>query len=475
MPPAQLRALAGSLLIAVSASPPVVTSNATLVHVSYPVGAGPIINSVSIARQAGADPTFAITTYLNPPIAVAAYNTSAGAGPSPPPAPMWTLSPPNGSTFSPEAIFFVDCARHQAGGGSGGGRLDTFSLLSMDDGYTGCLVQGSRAGGGGAPAAWSWTAPACAAFSAQDQWRYLDASDDGSILAAQLFEEGPGGVRYPTTHVWDAQTGALRWSRALDANAGGYGVAVSGDGRWVLQGLDDSVQTVNRSAVVLAGADGSERGRVSIYWNIPPAISDEGDFVVGGGSSDVMVYAWDAANASYSLLATPPLPPWEEAGWLPFDLTISTFVDAQGATRHLLGATWLGYPDESHGRFNIWDLDAVAAGRAPVLLLDSRLDEDRKQWDFSYVRADGPYFVVGSAGGDGYLGAPTHWLFRADAPGGSLWNFSSMGGATGIDVLLDAGAGSAGGDVLWVAASGSQSPGGDGNGGDAYLWRFNVE
>ena len=466
----------GSVLVrlspsaAAAASAPPTVQVKTVVHVSYPVGAGPIINSVGIARQASpGDPTFAITTFLNPPVAVAAFNSSAGAGPSPPPVPMWSLSP--NASFSPESIYFVDGARPPAGAGGARGAVDTFSLFSQDNVLTGCTVQGS---GTGAAPRWTWSAPSCAAFSAQDQWRYIDASDDGSTLAAQLFEEGSGGVRSPVTHVWDAQTGAHRWQRALDANAGGYGVEVSDDGRWVLQGLDDSVKTVNRSAVVLSARDGSERGRVSVYWNIPPTISGEGDFVVGGGSSNVMAYRWDPAASDYTPLATPPLPAWEEAGWLPFDLTISTFAGANGTVRHLLGATWLGYPDESHGRFNVWDLDAVARGAAAgALLLDVRLDEDARQWDFAYVRADGPYFVVGSAGGDTYFGAPTHWLFRADQPAGPLWSFASKGGATGIDAVLTSAA-AAPRDELWVAASGSQSPGGDGNGGDAYLWRFDV-
>jgi hypothetical protein len=132
--------------------------------------------------------------------------------------------------------------------------------------------------------------------------------------------------------------------------------------------------------------------------------------------------------------------------------------------RHLLGATWIGYPDESHGRFTVLDLDAVAAGSAKQLL-DVRLDTDARQWDFAYVRGDGPYFVVGSAGGDSYFGAPTHWLFKVGEPA-ALWSFSAKGGATGIDIVQTAA------NTLWVAASGSQSPGGDGNSGDAYLWRF---
>ena len=450
-----------SLILLASAGASASLRNTTLVHVTYPVGAGPIINSVGIARHSSGDPTIAITTYLNPPNWVAAYNASSGTDS---PSPMWTLSP--STPFSPSTIYFVDCARHQDDSGDKTSAVDTFSLLSEDNEYTGCTIQGSasNAGAGAAPR-WNWTAPSCAAFLAQDQWRYIDASDDGSTLCAQLFEEGGGGVRYPVTHAFDAQTGKHLWARKLDASAGGYGVEVSDDGRWVVQGIDDSVKSVNRSAIVLSTADGSVRSRVAIYWNIPPAISGEGDFVVGGGSSNVMAYKWDASNSSYVLLSTPPLSPGEEAGWLPFDLTISTFTEPDGSVRHLLGATWIGYPDESHGRFTVLDLDAVAAGSAKQLLLDVRLDTDARQWDFAYVRGDGPYFVVGSAGGDSYFGAPTHWLFKVGEPA-ALWSFSAKGGATGIDVVQTAA------NTLWVAASGSQSPGGDGNGGDAYLWRF---
>jgi len=207
------------------------------VHVTYPVGAGPIINSVGIARHSSGDPTIAITTYLNPPNWVAAYNASSGTDS---PSPMWTLSP--STSFSPSTIYFVDCARHQDDSGDKTSAVDTFSLLSEDNEYTGCTIQGSasNAGAGAAPR-WNWTAPSCAAFSAQDQWRYIDASDDGSTLCAQLFEEG--GVRYPVTHAFDAQTGKHLWARKLDASAGGYGVEVSDDGRWVVQGIDDSVKS----------------------------------------------------------------------------------------------------------------------------------------------------------------------------------------------------------------------------------------
>jgi len=428
---------------------------------------------VGIARHAVGDPTIVISTYVNPPCEVACYNSSAGlVNGTVNPVPMWTLLP---STFNTSTLFFVDSARHQAAGDADNA-VDTFSLLSEDNYPSVCTLQGlsstgaSADGGAGSALRWSWSAPECAAFSAQDQWRYVDAADDGSIVCAQLFVEEAPGLRAPVTHAWDAQSGEHLWARPLDANAGGYGVQISSDGRWVLQGIDDSTTKVNRSAYVLSTKDGSTRDKVALYWNIPPAISGEGAFVVGGTTSGLLVYLWDSANSSYVLQASPPLPPLNQAGWLPLDLTISTYTEPNGTVRHVCGVTWMGYDYEAIGRITLWDLDAIAAGvtnASGAILLDAFLDRDFRQIDWSYIRADGPYFVVGSAGGDTYYSAPTHWLFRVGEPA-PLWSYSSKGGATGIDVVLTAP------DTLWVAASGSQSPGGDGNGGDAYLWRFVV-
>ena len=130
-------------------------------HVTYPVGAGPIINSVGIARHSSGDPTIAITTYLNPPNWVAAYNASSGTDS---PSPMWTLSP--STPFSPSTIYFVDCARHQDDSGDKTSAVDRFSLLSEDNEYTGCTIRGS-ASNAGAGAALELDSPVvCCLFGA---------------------------------------------------------------------------------------------------------------------------------------------------------------------------------------------------------------------------------------------------------------------------------------------------------------------
>ena len=434
-----------------------------LLHVNWPVGSGPIFTSGGVTRHATSTPTAVFAQFLNSPVEVTAYNASSGGHP------IWTL--PHPASDSTQTFFTSASARHAFDGGGVEGAVDTIALFAEYNWPSQCTLYGMATTGAGAYGAkggvvWSKYIPDCADGGEWGQWRAIDWADDGSLAVVQLFLSGDTGNRTNLLLGLNGATGEEVWRAEMAPNSGGYGVMVADGGEWVVTGVDTSTSQINRTAHVLSTRTGEERAQASLYWNIPPGISAGGEYLVGGGSASILLYAWDAPLNNYTLVLDARPPP--SAGihnWLPVDLDVSSYGD-----RHYIGATFIDL-NITIGRFVAWDLELLEKGDPGALVCDSLLDNDNGEPDLSIVRASGRYFAVGTWGGYWQHPEASQFLFMAGqlAP---LWNFTSEGGINGLDLVHTATSAST--DTLYVGAAGCGSFGGGGNGGDAYFWEMAV-
>lgn len=195
-----------------------------------------IYTSAAIARHASAPPTFATATDLNNPIFVEAYNVSEPAG-----AASWAYPDSRQG-----ASFTVAMARHTEGAAANT-PVDTVALNFGPPGDTTCTLLAWSSLGSGKPA-WKFTRPNCSAYG-------VAISDDGStaVVSAGLDIGQPKPA--PVVWLFDAQTGAVRWTHGGDdASQFGGPVSISETGAFVAYTRGDD------TVLVLDGKTGQPRG-----------------------------------------------------------------------------------------------------------------------------------------------------------------------------------------------------------------------
>lgn len=195
-----------------------------------------IYTSAAISRHASAPPTFATATDLNNPIYVEVYNVSDPSG-----AASWAYPDPRQG-----ASFTVVMARHTEGAAAST-PVDTVALDIGPPGDTSCVLLAWSSLGSGSPA-WTFTKDNCTAYG-------VAISDDGStaVLSAGLDIGQPKPA--PVVWLFDAQTGAVRWTYGGDdASQFGGPVSVSGTGAFVAYTRGDD------TVLVLDGTTGQPRG-----------------------------------------------------------------------------------------------------------------------------------------------------------------------------------------------------------------------
>ena len=253
-----------------------------------PVGSGPEPSSLSLAAQRAGAHTATVAQFLNEPIGVLAFSAAGGAD-----SPTWA--------FYPESVD-MDLSWELVGTGAAPaapGGVDTVimqyssELLTRED--ANCTLWGVST----APSAtafrplWTVRVPHCAptlqpTLDDYGQWRSLAVTADGSTLVASLALNGATQVLMG----WSLATGKQLYS--VPTPGGSYGVALSADSRWALVNSDNY-------AFVYSTATGKQRGTSGCRtpWNIPPALSDDGGYIVSGDQNGMRVCAWDEAVQAY--------------------------------------------------------------------------------------------------------------------------------------------------------------------------------
>ena len=188
------------------------------------------------------------------------------------------------------STFMVDMARHAVGFGAGA--VDTVAAQANFVSPSNCAVYAFSSAGSAVPV-WQWNLTNCDSSLLYDMDRFIDISDDGSTVAFSYFV--PSGTQsVPMLTVFDGQTGAVRFTKALAAGAGTGPVQLSSQGAWVAWTQGDTV-------VVYSGTTGAIRDTVPMGWNTPAQLSDDGSFLAFSGDDTAHIYEWSAANSQYAL------------------------------------------------------------------------------------------------------------------------------------------------------------------------------
>ena len=251
-----------------------------------PVGSGPQPSSLALAAQRAGPHTATVAQYLNQPIGVLAFSAQGGAD-----SPTWS--------YYPESVD-MDLTWELAGSPVAVSGADTVVLQYANDLFTkedaNCTLWGVSTAPSAAAFTPLWTArvPHCGpslqpAFDDYGQWRSLAITGDGSTLVASLALNGDSQVLMG----WSLATGKQLFS--VPTPGGSYGVALSADSRWALVNSNDY-------AFVYSAATGKQRGSTGCRtpWNIPPALSDDGAFIVSGDQNGMRVCAWDESAQAYA-------------------------------------------------------------------------------------------------------------------------------------------------------------------------------
>lgn len=145
-----------------------------------------------------------------------------------------------------------------------------------------------------------------------------------------------------------------------------------------------------------------------------------------------------------------------------------------GSSTYAAG-TYVGSTSGNVGRFYAVDVSAAMSGGGGgggnYIVLDALLDKDVSNVGDALVRKAGPYWVVGTAGGNANATSPTEYLFApgtTDSPSldSPLWSFTGGGAVNNLDVALVSSTG--GTTTLQVLAGGPGNIGTGGNGGQVY-------
>ena len=173
---------------------------------------------------------------------------------------------------------------------------------------------------------WTITVPLCFSSLLYDEDRYVDISDDGSTVA---FSGALTTASISVLWIIDAQTGAIKFNVTAPANSGGP-VMVSETGAVIAWTQGDSVAVIN-------GTTGAVRDTVSMGWNTPAELSDDGNFLAFSGQDRAQIYTWSPATGKYALTysVVPPGGTW-------YSVSCSISSDGSGAVdKELASFAWI--------------------------------------------------------------------------------------------------------------------------------------
>ena len=411
--------------------------------------------TASISRHpAGGAPTFVAATWLTTPIMVEAFNTSDNG------SALWSFA----GCGHVDSAFWATTARHTQRAGDGGA-VDTLAVETeaLPPAAVSVRAFDSRAPGG--VPRWSFNLSSAQPAS-------IDLSDDGSTAALACWQWNAAGAISSWLFVWDAQTGALRFSQQEPLARGGP-CTLSGSGAWVAWTQGDSV-------AVLDGATGEQRGSLlSMGWNTEAQISDSGETLVFMGEEEGRIYHWNASLGDWALAHS--ISPPDEADWY----SDSSSLSSNSATHGDVAAFGFLGGGALQARVLVYEASGANSG---TLLSDYTTPKNAKLQTNAYLRSDGDLVGVAlceerarslalprhlrrtltapnrRAGGDSD-DVPTAVLLRAGS-NTPLFTFVTPGSMMGVDVLAD-------GNDIYLAVAGKHVPANTyGNGGDAYVWRI---
>lgn len=284
-----------------------------------------------------------------------------------------------------------------------------------------------------------------------------------------------------TVLAFDGQTGARRWTTVLPAPSGpdrdyfvALGLALSGDGRWVL--ADEGVEGGGdgQRLHVLSAADGTPRG-APVYSAgtggfMQPTISEDGAFVLAvtnDAVGSVSVFGWNATAGAYALVGTAD-PPGVAPGGDGWDLGDAALSRDAGTGVTYVGLAW--FDRDLGGSTLLAMFDAAAPSKGPaVSYAVSPVAGDDIAVASAEIACDGGVCVAGLWVQVVNGTQPSVVVLSAATPAAPVFTFTSPGSVDAVDIV------SAGAGAFYVAAAGCATYGVCTDpGSDAYLWRLQL-
>jgi len=177
-------------------------------------------------------------------------------------------------------------ARHAVSYGPAG-HVDTVAAQANFVPPSNCNVYAFSSTGTNTPI-WQANISNCDSSLLYDSDRYIDMSDDGSVVAFSAFLP-QGKLSSPLLTVYDGQSGKVRFSKNLGTSGEGGPVQTSAYGSWLAWTQGDAV-------AVHDATTGALRDTVQMGWNTQAQISDSGDYLVFGGDDQAKVYKWSGSS-----------------------------------------------------------------------------------------------------------------------------------------------------------------------------------
>ncbi len=402
--------------------------------------AAAVYTSAGLSRHAGTTPTFSTATWLNQPIYVEVYNVS-DSGEN-----VWSYSDTNN-----QATFMTVMARH-AEEGSGPGAVDLVAAESNFVAPSNCVVRGWNSLGNGVPV-WTWNMSSCASSLLYDSDTYVGISDDGSTAAFCGFVAS-GATTIATLWVFDAQTGAVKYTKPMPGQGHGGPVQVSANGTWIAWTSGDSV-------IVLDGTTGAVRDTIAMDWNTMAALSDSGAYLAFAGEDSASIYTWSAATNAYTLTYS-PVP----AGGQWFSISCAISSDGSGtAEAELVTFAWI--TETALGaRVTMYSMVTGA------LLTDYSTPVNAALQTNPTAVMDGNYAGVCLWGDKDDVPTAVVLTAGSNTP---VFSYVTPGSMFGCALVRDSALSTPTTDYLWFATAGKATPANVmGNGGDAYAWQITV-
>ena len=399
--------------------------------------------SLTLTGSGTGAPFFATASWINDPEFVGVFDTGTPDGSN-----DWTYAAPPGNDKQVPAWQVVQ-ARHA--GAAGVGRVDTFAALGTWFAPYECRVFAWSSAGGAAPA-WAFSLPNCssgAAALSMEADSVVAVSDDGSTAA---FSGYAGGA--PMLWVFDLQSGRQRFNATAPPECYGSGpVTLSATGAW-------AAWSASNLLLVYDGATGAQRGAPVKIGGGRCVVSDSGALVLARGEA----LAWSAAAGAYQQWRVFALP----ADGLEWSVQ-SIALGGDGTDAGALAAFGYFAVNDNERRARV----ALFSAASGALVADYTSPEAAQLQTDAVVRASGAYAAAALWGdADDF---PTVVVIKAGAAA-PLLAYVTPGSMFAVDIAVDAAAGNATHDAVFVVAAGKHVPAnGMGDGGDAYAWRLDVE
>lgn len=158
---------------------------------------------------------------------------------------MWSFASSNN-----QATFQVDMARHAVTYGAGA--IDTVAAEANFVAPSNCAVLAFNSLVSTGVPAWNFSVPNCDSSLLYDSDRFIDISDDGSVVAFSGWTQ-QGASNYANLWVFEGQSGKLLYNKNLgDAQNVGGPVQTSENGTYIAWTSGDSV-------IILEGTSGAVR------------------------------------------------------------------------------------------------------------------------------------------------------------------------------------------------------------------------